>query len=92
MMIRRGELDNPFMDVESPEEAIEVVQNAVAGESKGFTEDIPAYHQTDSGRRIINKVQTRRNIHRKLFGDKTFLYPIVILGISLIAVLIFSLL
>ena len=61
------------------------IQDAIYGEPKSVTEDIPRMIEHPSGIRRINKVQTRRNLNRMIFkkpllkGIAIFLL-VVILG------------
>ena len=73
------------------EGAMDSVQDFFYGERKSFTEDIPATMETPQGIRKINKVQTRRNIHKKLFGKKGPIILLIILGVGVLIGLIITL-
>ena len=64
---------------------IEGVMDDVAtffyGEKGSYTEDIPATMYNSNGRRVVNKVQTRRNFNKRLFGKKGQLIFLIIVGI-----------
>lgn len=59
------------------------VQDIVYGPKGSFTHDIPATMEDPNGIRHINKVQTRRNIRKRLFGKKGAIIFLVIMLIGI---------
>ena len=74
------------------EEFFETTQDAIyGGPGDDPRNDIPSTIRKPNGVRKINKVQTRKNINRKLFGNKTFLKVIlIILGLGIFGSIIIS--
>ena len=65
------------------------IQDAIYGENPNFQEDIPATRELDSGRRVVNKVQTQKNISKKVVRSKFGKGLFIILGIGAIIALIY---
>ena len=72
-------------------DAIDDFQDAILGPGDDFQNDIPAVHKLDSGRRQVNKVQTRKNINKKLFGKWGYKALGIIIALGLIISLIYYL-
>ena len=72
------------------DETLYQVQNAVYGERKSIKEDIPATMEEANGFRRINKVETRRNIAKKILKNPKIVLAsigVVVAVIVIIAVI-----
>ena len=65
-------------------DAIDDFQDAILGPGDDFQNDIPAVHKLDSGRRLVNKNQTRKNINKKIFGKWGYKFLAIVIGLGLI--------
>ena len=63
------------------------MEDAIFGENPDFSKDVPASMVNGSGVRKINKVQTRKNLNKKILGKKGY----KIMGIVIIVMLIIGL-
>ena len=69
------------------DEVIGTMEDIVYGENPDFQNDIPAtMPRGDNGRRV-NKVQTRKNINKKIFGKWGYKALAIIIGIGLLVTL-----
>ena len=77
---------------EAIEDGLDAVNDFILGPGDNFQEDIPAVHKLDSGRRIVNKAQTRKNINKKLFGKKGLKIMLIIIAIGILGFVIYEIL
>ena len=69
------------------DEVIGTMEDIVYGENPDFQSDIPAtMPKGDNGRRV-NKIQTRKNINKKVFGKWGYKALAIIIGVGLIVCL-----
>ena len=71
--------------------AREKTEDFFYGEKGDFTDDIPATMYDSRGYRRVNKVQTRKNINKRIFAHKGFIKGIlIVLGIGILMTIFYS--
>lgn len=69
----------------------ETLEDVTMGPKKDFNKDIPATYYSGNGARKVNKIQTRKNINKRILGKHGVKIIVIIIAIGLIVSLIYYL-
>ena len=66
------------------------IEDTLYGENPDFTKDVPATHVDGNGIRKVNKIQTRKNLNKKILNKGVGKGLLIGISIGLLVVLIYK--